>query len=315
MMQAQEERGPTSSPAVPHHHHHQKKASLLASLLGRSHHTTTSKSSTTSQVAARQAHREDLLRDREDDPSLMASSSTACSLSTHSTSSSLSSSSDETTTLTTPPPDEPLRRSCLKHRTQLESLEHINGRAYSETTTRRPQEQQARCIPPGTAAAAEEASSETTASSIRWGTVQIFWHGIILGANPAVSGGPPVTIEWDAFDVSPALSLNEYEAHRTKRPRRRDRDLVLPLALRHDMIERSFSGSDDSDSNDPGHHHHHREVLLAVIGEMDQIRQRRARTAQRIELHQKIRERFARSLFLPSQSSNSNKRHSHVLTD
>jgi len=229
-------------------------SSLLAPFfLGRGNHTGKKSSSSCSVVA--------LQEDREDDPSVTTtasfSSQRSCSLSSTSCSS-------ETATALTTRTQPTIRTGCLKYRTQLESLQHVYG------TT-------------GTDAASTTIPSVSI--GVHWGTVQIHSHGVILGANPAVSHGPPVTIEWDSFD-NITLSLEHYESDRNARPHRRGRSLLLPLALRHDMIQRS----DDDTAT-------HREVLM-VIGEMDQIRQQRARTAQRVELHHAVKERILRSFFL-----------------
>ena len=46
--------------------------------------------------------------------------------------------------------------------------------------------------------------------SVSFGEVEIREHEVILGDNPAVSGGPPVTIDWSAVS-SRKLSVDEHQ--------------------------------------------------------------------------------------------------------
>ena len=69
--------------------------------------------------------------------------------------------------------------------------------------------------------------------SVSFGTVDIYSHGIILGDNPSVSFGPPVTIRWKAFDTQ-TISLDEYEQHK---PDSRAKDaMLLPRMVREDWL-------------------------------------------------------------------------------
>jgi hypothetical protein len=64
-------------------------------------------------------------------------------------------------------------------------------------------------------------------------TVEFHIHALILGDNPAVSVGPPLSIGWEAV-ASVILDLDAYE---TSRPPRQDSsDLVVPRAMRVDWL-------------------------------------------------------------------------------
>jgi hypothetical protein len=82
-------------------------------------------------------------------------------------------------------------------------------------------------------------SSETRAGRargiVRWGTVQVNSHRIILGDNAACSCGPPVTIDWDSFETV-TLDLDSYEAHKDPTASRRKGQLLLPRQVREDML-------------------------------------------------------------------------------
>ncbi len=64
-------------------------------------------------------------------------------------------------------------------------------------------------------------------------TVEFHSHALILGDNPAVSIGLPVSIDWKAVE-SVILDLDEYE---TSRPPRRDMcSLILSKTMRVRML-------------------------------------------------------------------------------
>ena len=54
---------------------------------------------------------------------------------------------------------------------------------------------------------------------VSFGDIEIRSHEIILGDNPGVSGGPPLTIDWEPFELS-ACSVDEYEYEKAKMPTR-----------------------------------------------------------------------------------------------
>lgn len=106
------------------------------------------------------------------------------------------------TSLTPPPSESAAADGCLKVLTQAESLllEH-GARQHAESQTAR----------------------------VTFTTVEFRTHCIILGDNPSVSSGPPVTIGWKSVE-SQSLNLSEYEEFRE--PRREKCDLILPRMTR-----------------------------------------------------------------------------------
>jgi hypothetical protein len=78
----------------------------------------------------------------------------------------------------------PQKPSCLKVSTHALSLKRAYGTDITVTTLSKP--------------------------AVTWSTVEIHSHAVILGDHPAVSSGPPFTIEWTAFE-SVTLTLAEYE--------------------------------------------------------------------------------------------------------
>ena len=52
---------------------------------------------------------------------------------------------------------------------------------------------------------------------VYFGTLEIKKHGIILGDNPAVTYGPPITSELEAFESRVYPNIDEYENHRPRR--------------------------------------------------------------------------------------------------
>jgi hypothetical protein len=64
-------------------------------------------------------------------------------------------------------------------------------------------------------------------------TVELRSHALILGDNPAVSIGLPISIDWEAVE-SVILDLDEYETSRP--PRRERRQLIVPKTTREDRL-------------------------------------------------------------------------------
>ena len=71
--------------------------------------------------------------------------------------------------------------------------------------------------------------------SVSFGTVEIREHGIVLGDNPAVSSGAPITIDWDHFDED-VFELDEYE--NTRPDRRSYSEMSIPENYRFDILKR-----------------------------------------------------------------------------
>ncbi|GKY91668.1 hypothetical protein MPSEU_000138700 [Mayamaea pseudoterrestris] len=69
--------------------------------------------------------------------------------------------------------------------------------------------------------------------SVSFGDVAIYSHGILLGDNPSVSGGPPLTIRWAAFDKQ-KVSLDDYEQ---AKPESRPKEaMLLPRMIREEWL-------------------------------------------------------------------------------
>lgn len=88
---------------------------------------------------------------------------------------------------------------CLKVRTQEESLEQI---ALPEIKT-----------------------SRNKFLNVSFADVEIRTHEMILGDNPAVTAGPPLTITWDPISVV-SISVDEFEEQRP--PKKEVEDLKIP---------------------------------------------------------------------------------------
>jgi hypothetical protein len=76
---------------------------------------------------------------------------------------------------------------------------------------------------------------------VTFSTVAFHRHYLILGDNPAVSGGPPLTIGWQAVK-SDILDLDEYETSRP--PRREKYDLIVPKLMRKNWLLGTYTRRD-----------------------------------------------------------------------
>jgi len=81
---------------------------------------------------------------------------------------------------------------------------------------------------------AESTDSESILS-VSFDTVEVREYPIILGDNPAVSQGPPLTIDWE-HDNEDTFSLDEYET--TRPPRRVTVEMSIPPDMRLDCLKR-----------------------------------------------------------------------------
>ncbi len=100
--------------------------------------------------------------------------------------------------------------SCMKVATQVLSLERAYGKYNASSTT-----------------------LTKHAAAITWAAVEINSHEVMLGDHPYVSSGPPITIEWDAFQ-SVKLTVAKYEECN---PHHRSRGaLLIPKAVREDWL-------------------------------------------------------------------------------
>ena len=114
--------------------------------------------------------------------------------------------------------------------------------------------------------------------SVSWDTFEIYSHEIILGDNPAVSSGPPVSIDWEAFDQQ-TLSIDDYEKHRAN-PRVRN-EMILPRMVREDLLRNAG---------------YSRGELKEVSEEIAVIRRQRSRSARDAVIKTKLQKLAKASL-------------------
>jgi len=82
--------------------------------------------------------------------------------------------------------------------------------------------------------------------SVRFDTLEMRQYPIILGNNPAVSMGPPLTIDWE-YDIVGKVSLDEYEEGRGDR--RNKEQMMIPVRIREDWLrEAGYSRGDMTDA-------------------------------------------------------------------
>mmetsp|Transcript_10889 Transcript_10889/g.18416 ORF Transcript_10889/g.18416 Transcript_10889/m.18416 type:complete len:238 (-) Transcript_10889:156-869(-) len=68
---------------------------------------------------------------------------------------------------------------------------------------------------------------------IRFEKVEVRDYPLILGDNPSVTDGPPLSIDWDHAGEY-AVSVEEYE--NTRPPRRHKKNMVVPKSVRQDWL-------------------------------------------------------------------------------
>ena len=121
-----------------------------------------------------------------------------------------------------------------------------------------------------------------------WGSVQIREYNRIVGDNPGVSVGPPLTLDWDYYEHEP-IGLTDYEETRQKR--KNFWRLRLSSVTRRNMLKNVFGISDE-------------EIAAAEKG-IEVIRKKRELTAKQSKLstsvetafqsaRRKIRKRFSK---------------------
>ena len=71
---------------------------------------------------------------------------------------------------------------------------------------------------------------------VTFDSLDVHEHAILLGDNPSVSSGPPLTISWEA-QASVHLSIDEYEASRP--PRRHKEEMHVPREIREDWLRQA----------------------------------------------------------------------------
>jgi hypothetical protein len=89
--------------------------------------------------------------------------------------------------------------------------------------------------------------STTKKKAVTFGSLTIHEHPVILGDNPSVSSGSPLTISWES-QASLRSSVDEYEA---SRPARRTKDTMLvPRSMREDWLRSAgYARSDFTEMN------------------------------------------------------------------
>ncbi len=78
--------------------------------------------------------------------------------------------------------------------------------------------------------------------SVRFGDVEVRSHEIILGDNPAVSKGPPLTIEWAHYS-STICTVERFEEVRVPTIRNYH-ELKMPAPVRFDLLSRTHPTKD-----------------------------------------------------------------------
>ena len=121
------------------------------------------------------------------------------------------------------------RSSCMTFRTLDESL-HGKERHTDSARLRRSYREFSSCH--GRVESAELSGS----LSVSFSNVEIREYPVILGNSPAVSNGPPLSIDW-MFHPHPCLNLEEYETDRP--PRRSYLQMAIPSRIRQTMLQTS----------------------------------------------------------------------------
>ena len=99
--------------------------------------------------------------------------------------------------------------------------------AAAATTKRRS------CLRPETESYYDRPKTEKSKRKIHFGQIYVRDYGMILGDNPCVTYGPPVTLDWDYVEYN-ALEVDEYEFHRP--PRRSLRDMGMNYYRRKHIL-------------------------------------------------------------------------------
>ena len=82
----------------------------------------------------------------------------------------------------------------------------------------------------------------TKTTKLKWGKVEIRDYGMIVGDNPSVSVGPPLTIEWFDYNDESAVytsSIKHYEKFRNAEGKRTFAELRIPKAIRISILKNS----------------------------------------------------------------------------
>jgi hypothetical protein len=74
-------------------------------------------------------------------------------------------------------------------------------------------------------------SDSDTVKQVRWGDLTVYEFPNLLGDNPAVSEGAPLTIGWKHSSVV-VVAIEYHEYLRQNRPLRRRKDMIMSSASR-----------------------------------------------------------------------------------
>jgi hypothetical protein len=78
---------------------------------------------------------------------------------------------------------------------------------------------------------AASSSDSDTMKQVRWGDLTVYEFPNLLGDNPAVSEGAPLTIGWKHSSVV-VVAIEYHEYLRQSRPHRRRKDMIMSSASR-----------------------------------------------------------------------------------
>jgi hypothetical protein len=78
-------------------------------------------------------------------------------------------------------------------------------------------------------------SKNISDKSVDFSDAEFHYHVMMLGDNPSVTTGPPVTIEWECLETF-VFTVDEMET--LKPVRRRGRELMVPRQLRQEWLLR-----------------------------------------------------------------------------
>jgi len=112
--------------------------------------------------------------------------------------------------------------------TDAESVSEESDADAAVTTPRRS------CLRPETESYYDRPKTEKSKRKIHFGQVCVRDYDMILGDNPSVGYGPPVTIDWDYVEFNP-IQMDEYEFHRP--PRRSLREMGMNYYRRKHILE------------------------------------------------------------------------------
>lgn len=73
---------------------------------------------------------------------------------------------------------------------------------------------------------------------VKFDSISIRQYQVVLGDNPEVSAGPPLSLGWSFSSFGP-IPLEAYESHKQNQDRREGHDLVVPAFMRRQILLRN----------------------------------------------------------------------------